>query len=1384
MTTRAQQITKDNALVAPENQQEIGKCNLWIDPNMKRPKETTYQVVLDALALSTCYQAFLIIAEVPIIYMHQFWDIVHKRGSSYRFNIDNRNSVLILKFLEIFSVSAPELKVNHSLILPIINKFLIGKVSSLDKMCLSIIQILWGMFYKKNMDFVALIWEDLAYQIENKNAKKTDKMYYPRFTKAIISHYIKQNPSISLRNKLFMHTARDDTLLGILKFVSKNEDVQVYRALIPTVMTNQEMLSFESFQTYYAIATGAAPPKTKKQRRADSFKSSVETLTRKSPRIKRSAIVSPAKSKKNAPLKEALRRSRKDVHMYQASGSGAGTDKGIGTIQGVPDVPDVDSKSEAESWGDSNDEDDVDIDKSDNESTDDDNNDGNDDDDDDGNDNDDEGNDDADDKDKQKDEEEEKVNINVSDLDDDEEKDDEEEDDYELLYRDVNVNLHRDVDMTKAEQSGDQPKDQEPELQYEDAHFLDLENVNPTDYTLTTLMDTSPQQTSSLSITITPFPPPPPQQATPPHETKTSTPTTQEPQTSALDLPDFASKFKFNERVFNFEQEVSQLKQDDKSIQISESIKSHVPMLIDEHLSTRVGYAVQTAFHSYKILPKKIADFATPMIERNVADSYERVVLAKSASQPKSTYEAAASLTEFELKNILFDKMDESESYRAAQEHRDLYDCLPKSYKLDKDLFDTYGKAYSLKRDCDDKDKDEDPSAGSDRGIKRRKLGKEAEPSQEPKSKSSKSIEESRQDSGEPHDQEFVTGNTDEQPAGKTISKDAWWKKPEKPPTPDHDWNKRQSIDFRQAQPWITKMAKDKESPQSFDELMNTPIDFTAFVMNRLKIENLTQETLIGPAFDLLKGTCKSFVKLEYHFEEVYKAMNDRLDWNNPEGNVYPFDLSNSLPLLQDDRGRQVIPVDYFINNDLLYLQGIEDMVLNLWSSTKIAYDKHVVWGVSYWGPKMKRKDQELYTFKEGDFLRLNLRDIEDLLLLLVQKKISNLVNDVLFDLNVALPQTLKAGIIKLTAFTAFNDPPVKMEILLEPTSYKLMVDPQGFEDLYKDGVEVRLCKECQKTKNISKHDEMPLNNIQVCEIFDIWGIDFMGPFPKSHKFEYLLIAVDYVSKRAEAQALPTNDARVVITFLKKLFIRFGMPKALISDRGTHFCNKIMERTMKRYGVNHRFSTSYHPQISGQVENTNIALKRILEKTVKDNLASWSRKLDDALWTFCISYKTPTGTTPYKLIYGKKYCHLPFEIEHRSYWALKNYNPDLIVAGEKIMFQLHELDEFRYQTYEKSRLYKARTKIWHGRKLRIRKEFKQGNKVLVFHSKYKFKQPKLRSRWLGPYVVKHQYPSGYVELYGKDGITFIVNGHQLKLYHEKEEYNDTREAVTPFYPKE
>nr|GEX21752.1 reverse transcriptase domain-containing protein [Tanacetum cinerariifolium] len=217
---------------------------------------------------------------------------------------------------------------------------------------------------------------------------------------------------------------------------------------------------------------------------------------------------------------------------------------------------------------------------------------------------------------------------------------------------------------------------------------------------------------------------------------------------------------------------------------------------------------------------------------------------------------------------------------------------------------------------------------------------------------------------------------------------------------------------------------------------------------------------------------------------------------------------------------------------------------------------------------------------------------------------------------------------------------------------------------IYKDAFElVKNCDSCQRQGKISQRDEMPQNAIQVCEIFDVWGIDFMGPFPKSKGNKYILVAVDYLSKWVEAEALPTNDARVVVKFLKSLFSRFGTPKAIISDHGTHLCNDQFTKVMSKYGVTHRLSTAYHPQMSDQVEVTNRGLKRILERTVGENRALWTDKLDDALWAFRTAFKTPIGCTPYRLVYGKFY-HLPLELEHKAFWALKHANFDLKTVGD------------------------------------------------------------------------------------------------------------------------
>ncbi|GJT97085.1 reverse transcriptase domain-containing protein [Tanacetum coccineum] len=199
-----------------------------------------------------------------------------------------------------------------------------------------------------------------------------------------------------------------------------------------------------------------------------------------------------------------------------------------------------------------------------------------------------------------------------------------------------------------------------------------------------------------------------------------------------------------------------------------------------------------------------------------------------------------------------------------------------------------------------------------------------------------------------------------------------------------------------------------------------------------------------------------------------------------------------------------------------------------------------------------------------------------------------------------------------------------------------------------------------------------------------------------------------------------------------------------------------------KYGVTHRLSTAYHPQTSGQVEVSNRGLKRILERTVGENRASWSDKLDDALWAFRTAYKTPIGCTPYKLVYGKA-CHLPIELEHKAYWALKHTNFDVQTAGDHRKVQLNELNELRDQAYENSLIYKEKTKRIHDAKIKNR-VFNVGDRVLLFNSRLKIFSGKLKSRWSGPFTVTQVFPYGTVELSQNSGPNFKVNGHRIKHY--------------------
>ncbi|GJQ94837.1 reverse transcriptase domain-containing protein [Tanacetum coccineum] len=250
--------------------------------------------------------------------------------------------------------------------------------------------------------------------------------------------------------------------------------------------------------------------------------------------------------------------------------------------------------------------------------------------------------------------------------------------------------------------------------------------------------------------------------------------------------------------------------------------------------------------------------------------------------------------------------------------------------------------------------------------------------------------------------------------------------------------------------------------------------------------------------------------------------------------------------------------------------------------------------------------------------------------------------------------------------------------------------------------------------------------------------------------------------RMVKAKVLPTNDARVVCKFLKSLFARFGTPRAIISDRGTHFCNDQFAKVMLKYGVTHRLSTAYHPQTSEQVEVSNHGLKRILERTVGENRTSWSDKLEDALWAFLTAFKTPIGCTPYKLVYGKA-CHLPIELEHKAYWALKHCNFDLKTAGDHRKVQMNELNELRDQAYENSLIYKEKAKKIHDFKIKNR-IFNVGDRVLLFNSRLNIFSGKLKTRWTELFTVTQVFPYGTVELSSTNGPNFKVNGHRLKHY--------------------
>ncbi|GJZ92543.1 retrovirus-related pol polyprotein from transposon TNT 1-94 [Tanacetum coccineum] len=437
----------------------------------------------------------------------------------------------------------------------------------------------------------------------------------------------------------------------------------------------------------------------------------------------------------------------------------------------------------------------------------------------------------------------------------------------------------------------------------------------------------------------------------------------------------------------------AQAKNEDFLNKLDENIKKIIKDQVKEQVKAQVS----------KILPR---------IKKTVNEQLEVEVMTRSTNKSKTSLAIAANLLELELKKILIEKMESNKSIHISNEQKNLYKALVEAYKSDKLILDTYGDTISFKRRRDDEDKDEELSLDQTRGPREDELEK---------NQSQPVLQRKR------HPRQLASqlmGATEEQSDKETSQHPDWFQKPAKIPTPDYDWNKTLPVVHGPVQPWLSNLARKEGHHESFDELMDTPLDFSAFTMNRLKIDTLTPELLAGPTFELMKGTCKSLVELEYFFEEVYKETTDQLDWHNPEGQQYPHDLRKPLPLIPNSRGRQVIPFDHFINNNLAYLSGgvfsrtyatfvtktkaadyghikwIEDLVPStIWSEVPVNYDKHALWLqiVKWHGYKhldwitVRRDDDKLYTFKEGDFKRLRLQDIEDMLILLVQGKMTNL---------------------------------------------------------------------------------------------------------------------------------------------------------------------------------------------------------------------------------------------------------------------------------------------------------------------------------------------------------------------------------------------------------
>ncbi|GJS79437.1 hypothetical protein Tco_0729318, partial [Tanacetum coccineum] len=446
-------------------------------------------------------------------------------------------------------------------------------------------------------------------------------------------------------------------------------------------------------------------------------------------------------------------------------------------------------------------------------------------------------------------------------------------------------------------------------------------------------------------------------------------------------------------RLKTLENNFSEFKQTN---QFAEAV-SPIPCIFDAYLANKMNDATKT---TVQLQSDRLRDEAQAKNEDflNKLDyNIKKIIKEQVKEQVKAqtSLAIAANLSELELKKILIEKMDSNKLINRCKDDEDKDDAE---------------KIESNNRK-DDEDKDEETSAGSNWG---QLMGP------------------------------TLNTTTKEQTNEETSQHPDWFQKPAKLPTPNHDWNKSLPSVHGPVQPWLSNLAREEGPRKSFDELMDTPLYFLAFMMNCLKIDTLKPELLVGLTLELMKGTCKSLVELEYLFEEVYKATTEQLDWHNPEGLQYSHDLRKPLPLIPNSHGRQVIPLDHFINNDLACLSGgvssrtyatsftktkaidyghikwIEDLVPNtIWSEVPVNYDKHALWGISHWGRQTLTKLNVEYRLIFGVSLRMFTRSI------VIQRRVEDLqlgVKSYQKKLNITQPDMYRSDLKCRDAYSAYSN--------------------------------------------------------------------------------------------------------------------------------------------------------------------------------------------------------------------------------------------------------------------------------------------------------------------------------------------------------------------------